>query len=108
MSQITGAGPARIVWGYRTAAELGAWKITIARDGPSGMSRTLVAELRGDRIDLQALRQKDPPLAFVVPREGRPALSWPIISLHLGLAAVTAELGAKEGSDHGGVTVRSA
>jgi hypothetical protein len=106
MSQITGAGPARIAWGYRTAAELGAWKITISRDGPSGFSRTLVAELRGDTIDLQALRQTDPPLAFVVPREGRPALTWPIVSIHIGLAAITAELGAKEGSNV--VAVRSA
>lgn len=65
----------------------------------------LAAELRGDVIDLHALRQK--PLRFVVVREGRPPLSWPVITLQIGLAGVTAALGAKEGSDHV-VAIRSA
>jgi hypothetical protein len=97
MSQIAGPGPARIAWGYRTAAELGAWKITISRED-GVFRRTLAAELRGDRIDLHALRQ--PGLMFVVLREGRPPLSWPVTTIHIGLAAVTGELGAKEDGAH--------
>jgi hypothetical protein len=106
MSQIFGPGPARIAWGYREAASLGAWKITITRDEATGsFSRSLAAELRGEKLDLHALRQRSG-LTFVVLRDGRP-LTWPIVSLNLGLAAITAELGAKEGSDHGVVAIRA-
>lgn len=104
MSSIAGAGPARIAWGYRTAAELGAWKITISREDGT-FRRTLAAELRGDRIDLHALRQSG--LMFVVVREGRPPLSWPVVSINIGLSAVTGELGAKEDTSHV-VAVRTA
>lgn len=107
MSQIAGPGPARIAWGYREAASLGAWKITITRDEATGLfSRSLAAELRGEKLDLHALRQRSG-LTFVVLRDGRPPLTWPIVALNLGLAAITAELGAKEGSDHGVVAIRA-
>jgi hypothetical protein len=97
MSTFQGAGPARIAWGYRTAAALGAWKITVARgETPGAFSRTLTAELQD--ADIQALRQR--PLTFVVLREGRPNLTWPVVSLQIGINAVTGELGAKEDVHH--------
>jgi hypothetical protein len=106
VSHIRGPGPARIAWGYRTAAELEAWTIQLDRgtpDDPQPFRRTLVAALVG-RPDLHALKQR--PLTFVVVRD--PPLAWPIVpgTLTIGLEAVTAELEAKEDAPY--VAIRSA
>jgi len=108
VSQIRGPGPARIAWGYRTAAELEAWTIQLDRgtpDDPQPFRRTLVAAVVG-RPDLHALKQR--PLTFTVLREGRPPLAWRIVpgTLQIGLEAITAELEAKEAPAY--VAIRSA
>lgn len=92
MAEIRGSA-ARIDWGYRTAATLGAWTITLDRE-TAPLRRLLAAELRGD-VSLYVLRQR--PLVFVVPREGRPAIRWPVLALDVGPDYVRGELGAKEG-----------
>jgi hypothetical protein len=104
MAEIRGTA-ARIEWGYRTAATLGAWTIVLDRgtpDAPTPLRRRLAAELRDAAI--YALRQR--PLIFVVPREGRPALRWPVLALEVGPNYLRGELAAKEGSNN--VQVRTA
>ena len=99
MSRIRGAGPARIVWGYRTAAELGAWSITVDRDDeddPASL-RLRLAAAHVAVVDAYALRQR--PLAFVVDRPGRPVLTWPVITLDATPAGIRGELGRKGGSN---------
>ena len=106
MATIRGDGPARIAWGYRTAAELGAWTIALERDepdDPASFRRLLAAAVTG-AVDVYALRQRG--LTFVVLREGRPPLSWPITTLELSLHAVRGELGPKEGVPY--VAIRTA
>lgn len=106
MPTIRGDGPARIAWGYRTAATLGAWTIALERDepdDPASFHRRMAAAVVG-AVDLFALRQR--PLTFVVERIGRPALVWPIVSLEPSRTAVRGELGPKEGIPY--VSVRAA
>lgn len=106
MAEIRGTA-ARLDWGYRTAATLGTWTIVLDRgtpDAPTPLRRRLAAELR-TLSNLYALRQR--PLVFVVPREGRPALRWPILGpLDVGPNYIRGELDAKEGSNN--VQVRTA
>jgi hypothetical protein len=76
---------AEILWGYHTAAVLGAWAIEKA----SGQW-TLSAKLA--RVDKFRIRQTSPRLSFSAPRPGG-FWVWDIFDLQIGETRLVAKLG---------------
>jgi hypothetical protein len=76
-----------ILWGHRTAVEVGAWSLGKRQDGHWWLSAKPV------RADPFASRQRA--LLFAAPRLGG-FWSWPVIRLQLGPTELTAELGPPE------------
>jgi hypothetical protein len=86
---------ATIVWGYHTAAVCSAWTVersAAPRSGAGPPTWTLRATLA--RADPFKLRQA--PLKFTAPRRGG-FFCWPILSVTVGAASLTAHLGPPEG-----------
>ena len=81
-------GAAQLLWGYRTAAHVGAWRIKKSDvDGRWTLTATLT------RIDAFQLRQT--PLLFTAPRPGG-FWCWPVTSLQVGTSQLVATLGPPE------------
>jgi len=75
-----------VSWGYHEAGSLGAWKIARV-DGV----RTLTAEI----VQMDATMASQRPLAFEA-RHANGVWRWPIESLQITGASLTAVLGSKE------------
>jgi len=80
----------RLVWGYRTAAELTAWSIS-RPEGPDA-EWTLTAGIA--TVDRFQVLQR--PLLFYAPRTGGSHWCWPIRRLYLGDGRLVANLGPPE------------
>lgn len=78
---------AAILWGHRTAVEVGAWTIAKQEDGHWWLSARPV------RADPFASRQRS--LLFAAPRLGG-FWMFPVLQLHLSETGVRAQLGAPE------------
>lgn len=75
------------MWGYHTAATVRDWTVT-HEGGPRSLTATIVT--------LDDFRLSQRPLKFVVTHQhGR--WSWPIQTLQMGGASLTATLGPREG-----------
>jgi hypothetical protein len=91
----------RLVWGYRTAAELPTWAIQVGKPGVSriqGLRKergdwTLTARLA--KVDRFQVLQR--PLLFYAPRrEGGGHWCWPVRQLDVGEQTLVAHLGPPE------------
>ena len=81
-------GAGSVLWGYRVAVELTAWKITRGQEEARWILRGTVA-----RVDKFQARQA--PLLFTAPRAGG-FWAWPITSLTVGESSLRATLGPPE------------
>lgn len=74
-------------WGYHAAGALGAWTVTKGDDGAWSLSATVVS--------LDTFKAAQRPLSFVA-THATGAWRWPIETLEIQGAALTARLGPKE------------
>jgi hypothetical protein len=89
---------ARVLWGYTTAAALGAWTAIKPDDGgPWTLTATVVTS---NAFALDAgQRDAQRPLTFLV-QTAKGQWRWPVVTLQITGASLTATLGPKE-SPHG-------
>ena len=89
---------AALRWGYRAAARLGEWSITVDRPEPGEAPRPTLRYLAAAVVDADPLALTQTPLELVVPVAGRDReLRWPVVPgtvAHVG-AALRAQLGPK-------------
>ncbi len=78
---------ARLCWGYHSAATLGAWRVSRTDAGPAVLTAAIVS--------LDPLRASQRPLMVVAPH-AHGAWRWPVVSLEVTGASLTAVLGPKE------------
>jgi len=88
----TGA-EAELRWGYRCAARLGAWSITIDRPEPGEAPRPIVRWLTAQLVEADPLALGQRPLELVA-LPGR-TLRWPVLSVMRADGRLRAELGAR-------------
>ena len=81
-------GAGSVLWGYRVAVELTAWRITRVKDEGRWVLSGTVA-----RVDKFQARQA--PLLFTAPRAGGFWL-WPITAITVGETSLRATLGPPE------------
>jgi hypothetical protein len=75
-----------VQWGYHQACALGSWTVVRSEGNTWSLTATIV------RPDTFRLSQR--PLVFVAPHKDG-AWRWPIVSLQIEGAALTAQLGPK-------------
>lgn len=78
---------ARLCWGFLPAATVHDWTLTRTEDGWS---------LTGRITDAHTFRLSQQPLVFVIPTH---AVRWPVGTLQMTDAMLTASLGPKESRD---------
>lgn len=75
----------QVMWGYHLAGSVSQWTVSKS-DGAWSLSATVVSS--------DAFRLSQRPLVFVAPHKDG-AWRWPIVSLQIEGAALTAQLGPK-------------
>lgn len=84
---ITGRDGGEIVWGYSPAAAVVSWSLSAA--GATGT-------LTGQVVSPDAFKLQQQGLTFRVRRQNGQVWSWPIVSLHIADATVTATVAMQE------------
>jgi len=100
VSVVTGVS-ARVLWGYRRAAVLGHWTITVDAPAPGEPPRPVTRVLVGALLEHDPLALTQHPLELVAPVANRPPErwpTWPILSLVHNGRELRAELGPKQGA----------
>jgi hypothetical protein len=98
MVTIRGAA-AELRWGYRCAAALSDWTITVGPDAPEDPSSPVRRRLRAVVVSSSAWALQQRPLVLVVPRP-QTAWRWPVVEIDIDARGVVAILGPKEGITH--------
>jgi hypothetical protein len=100
VSVVTGVS-ARVLWGYRRAAVVGKWTITVDAPAPDEPPRPVVRVLVGELLDHDPVALTQHPLELVAPVANRPPErwpTWPVLSLVHNGRELRAELGPKQGA----------
>ena len=101
MSVVNGVS-ARIRWGYRSAAVLGKWTMTIDAPAPGDQPRPVVRMLvSSELLEYDALELAQTGLELVAPVADRPPdrwPTWPVVSVVHNGRELRAELGPKKGA----------
>lgn len=83
-----GGRQAELRWSYHVAASLGPWTLTMDRSGGGALTAQVVSA--------DTFRVEQRPLTFRTVRQNAAPWEWPVTSLHIAGATLTAALGPQE------------
>jgi hypothetical protein len=92
---------ARIRWGYRSAAVLGKWTLTVDAPAPGEPPRPVTRVLVAELVEYDTLALAQTGLELVAPVADRPAdrwPTWPVVKVVHNGRELRAELGPKKGA----------
>lgn len=100
MSVVNGVS-ARVRWGYRSAAVLGKWTMTVDAPAPGELPRPVTRVLVAELLEHDALALGQSGLELVAPIADRPPdrwPTWPVLKVVQNGRELRAELGPKKGA----------